>query len=64
MDFLSENRILASKSEARRAIINKGIKIDDVVVSDLTTIIEARNFKNKSLKISFGKKKHYLIKIT
>ncbi len=64
LDFLSENRILASKSEARRAIINKGIKIDDVVVSDLTTIIEAKNFKNKSLKISFGKKKHYLIKIT
>ena len=34
LDFLSENKIMSSKSEARRAIANKGVKIDNVVVVD------------------------------
>ena len=34
LDFISKNKILSSKSEARRAIANKGIKIDDVLIED------------------------------
>ena len=54
---------MSSKSEARRAIINKGLKIDNVLVSDANKVLQISDFKNDMIKISFGKKKHYLIKI-
>ena len=63
LDFLSENKIMSSKSEARRAIANKGIKIDNVVVVDENKTLKPTDFKEKILKISYGKKKHYIIKI-
>ena len=34
INLIVDNKILHSKSEARRAIANKGFKIDDVVVVD------------------------------
>ena len=64
LDFLSKNKILSSKSEARRAIVNKGLKINNVVVVDENRILLTKDFKESVLKISFGKKKHYLVKIT
>jgi tyrosyl-tRNA synthetase len=63
LDFLSVNNIMSSKSEARRAIENKGLKIDNVVVADENKILNLSDFKKNILKISYGKKKHYLIKI-
>jgi tyrosyl-tRNA synthetase len=63
LDFLSKNNIMSSKSEARRAILNKGLKINNVVITDASGMIKLIDFKEKILKISFGKKKHYLIKI-
>ncbi len=63
LDFLSKNKITPSKSEARRVIINKGLKIDNVLVDNENKILDIKDFKEKTLKISFGKKKHYLIKI-
>ena len=63
LDFISTNKILSSKSEARRAIANKGFKIDDVVIEDEKKILQLKDFKNNILKLSYGKKKHYLIKI-
>jgi tyrosyl-tRNA synthetase len=63
LDFLSVNKILSSKSEARRAIENKGLKIDNVVITDENKILNSTDFKKNILKISYGKKKHYLIKI-
>ena len=63
LDFLSENKIIQSKSEARRVIANKGIKIDNIIVVDSNKIITAKDFKKNILKVSYGKKKHYLIKI-
>ncbi len=63
LEFLSKKKIMSSKSEARRAIINKGLKIDNVVVSDANKVLQISDFKNEMIKISFGKKKHYLIKI-
>jgi len=63
LDFLSINKIMTSKSEARRAIASKGLKINDIVVNDENKIIQLEDFKEKILKISYGKKKHYLIKI-
>ena len=63
LDFVTNNKILSSKSEARRLIANKGLKINDIVIDDEKKIFDLNNFKNSMLKLSYGKKKHYLIKI-
>ena len=63
LDFLSKNKIMSSKSEARRAIANKGIKIDNIIVVNENKKLQQVDFKKKVLKISYGKKKHYLVKI-
>jgi len=63
LNFLSSNKIMSSKSEARRAIISKGLKINNIVVLDENKIIQTVDFKDNILKISYGKKKHYLVKI-
>ena len=64
LDLLASTNIMSSKSEARRAINNKGLKINNEVLLDDKKTIEINDFKNgKFLKISYGKKKHYLIKI-
>jgi len=63
LDFISKNKILSSKTEVRRAIENKGLKINDIVVIDEKKILQLKDFKNKALKLSYGKKKHYLVKI-
>ena len=63
IDFLSKNKIMSSKSEARRAIGNKGLKINNIVIDDENKTIKIEDFKEKILKISYGKKKHYIIKI-
>jgi len=63
LSFVSENNILPSKSEARRAIANKGLKIDDIAIEDEKKILQLKDFRKNILKISFGKKKHYIVKI-
>ena len=63
LDLLSMNKILSSKSEARRAIENKGLKINNVVVANENKILSSNDFTKNILKISYGKKKHYIIKI-
>ena len=63
LDFISKNKILPSKSEARRVIANKGFKIDGTIIKDEKKVINFKDFKNNVFKLSFGKKKHYLIKI-
>ena len=63
LDFLSKNKIMSSKSEARRAVASKGIKINNVLIDDENKILKYNDFKEKTFKISYGKKKHYLIKI-
>ena len=53
-----------SKSEIRRAINEKGIKINDILVKNVKKIIELNDFKeNGCVKISYGKKKHFIIKL-
>ena len=63
LNLLADNDIVISKSEARRIINNNGVKINDVTVDDEKKIILAKDFRNKILKISCGKKKHFLVKI-
>jgi len=64
LDFLATYGIFSSKSEARRAIKGNALKFDNKVISDENKLIDISDFNNqKLLKISFGKKKHFLIKI-
>ena len=63
LDFVVKNKILPSKSEARRVIANKGLKIDDIVIENEKTTLYLKDFRKNILKLSFGKKKHYLIKV-
>ena len=64
LDLLVNAKIMKSKSEARRAINNNGIKINDTLVGNENKILELSDFKKENMKVSFGKKKHFLFKIT
>ena len=63
LELLVVNKIMNSKSEVRRAINNNGIKINDLLVNDENKIINLPDFQKENMKISYGKKKHYLFKI-
>ena len=63
LDLIANQNILSSKSEVRRAIANKGFKINDIVIDNENRIIQFQDFKKNTLKLSYGKKKHYLVKI-
>jgi len=64
IEFLHFSNIMNSKSEIRRAINEKGIKINDVLIENEKKIIEIRDFdKTGYVKISHGKKKHFVVKL-
>ena len=63
LDFILFSKILSSKSEIRRAIKNNGIKINNSLIVRDNLIIDNSFFKNGYCKISFGKKKHTVIKL-
>jgi tyrosyl-tRNA synthetase len=63
LDLIANNKILSSKSEARRVIANKGLKLNDKIIEDEKKILQLKDFETNTLKLSYGKKKHYIIKI-
>ena len=63
IDLLTKNKIFSSKSEIRRVIANNGLKINDSLINDDKKILRPNDFKEKVLKVSYGKKKHYIVKI-
>ena len=65
IELVITSNLLTSKSEVRRMIKNKGIKVNNETVEDEKLNISLDNFnKNNFLKLSHGKKKHVIIKIT
>ena len=58
-------KLLKSKSEVRRSIKDKGIKINDIPIQKDNYKISINDFKNskKIFKLSHGKKNHVIIKI-
>jgi len=64
IELLFVNKIMSSKSEIRRAINERGIKINDVLIENEKKIIELKDFEeNNCIKVSHGKKKHFIIKL-
>ena len=64
LDLLSSNNVMSSKSEVRRAIKSNALKINNEILTDENKIIQLVDFaSDKNMKISFGKKKHYLVKV-
>jgi tyrosyl-tRNA synthetase len=63
LELLVLSKILPSKSEIRRAINGNSIKINDELVLDDKRVVDSKDIKeNNYIKVSQGKKNHYLIK--
>ena len=64
LDLVVLSNLLNSKSEVRRLIKNRGIKINNETIEDQALQIFLKDFKNQNLlKLSLGKKKHVIIKL-
>ena len=65
IDLIFQNELSTSKSEARRILKNKGIKINDKVVDDDKKVVGINEFEGKDyIKLSVGKKIHLKVTIT
>ena len=65
IELVFQNGLTSSKSDARRILKNRGIKINDNIVEDEKKIISLKDFSNNNyLKLSVGKKNHLKVKIT
>ena len=63
IDLIFQNGLTQSKSEARRILKNKGIRVNDLVVSDENKIVNIEDISNNQIKISVGKKTHIKVKV-
>ena len=63
IDLIVLSKLEKSKSEIRRLIKGKAIKINDKVISDEKLIITNEFFKENYLKLSIGKKRHLKIEL-
>ena len=64
IDLIILSKIESSKSEVRRLIKGKAIKINNEIVIDEKFLVQKNLFgKDSSLKLSIGKKKHLKIKL-
>ena len=64
LDLVIQTDLANSKSEIRRMIKNKGLKINNEVITDEAQIINKNNFdESNNIKISHGKKQHVIIKV-
>ena len=63
IDVIVKSNLLKSKSEARRAIKNLGIKVNNTTVHKESSNVTIDDFKDNILKLSHGKKNHVLFKI-
>ena len=64
VDLVTVAKLSYSKSEARRMIKNRGIKINNETIENETFRISINNFNQENfIKLSHGKKNHVIIKI-
>ncbi len=63
LELVLASKLLKSKGEVRRAIKNNGIKINDTTILDEKLIVDFNQYDKNSCKLSFGKKKHIVVKL-
>ena len=64
IELIHSSKIMNSKSKIRRAINEKSVRINDTLVANEKRIIYLEDFKkNGCVKISHGKKRHFIIKL-
>ena len=64
IDLISQNGLTSSKSDARRILKNRGIKINDKIVDDEKKVLNLKDFSNNNyIKLSVGKKTHLKVTI-
>ena len=56
--------LVASTGEARRQIRSGGLRVNDVAVTDEKFVLTVQNLTEGVIKLSLGKKKHVLIKLS
>jgi tyrosyl-tRNA synthetase len=61
---LARTGLVASNGEGKRAIASKAASVNDVVVTDETATLGAGDFVDGAVKLSFGKKKHALLRVS
>ena len=64
IDALRTLNFVQTNGEARRLIRGNGAKINDIVISDENYLLKIEDYLNNSVKISSGKKKHGLLKLS
>ena len=62
-DILLEINFASSNSDYKRNFQNAAYKLNNVTIDDENLVLNENHFEKNKVKISFGKKKHYLIKI-
>ena len=63
IDLIVLSKLESSKSEIRRLIKGKGVKIDNKLIVDEKFIITNKLFKDDFIKLSLGKKRHVKFEI-
>ena len=64
IELIYQNKLVQSKSEARRILKNNGIRINDSIISDEKKIINMNDVsKDNFIKLSIGKKNHLKVKV-
>ena len=63
IDLIVISKLEKSKSEIRRLIKGKAVKINDKIISDEKLIITNEFFNENYLKLSIGKKRHLKIEL-
>jgi tyrosyl-tRNA synthetase len=61
---LTKAGLTASNSEAKRAIAQKSVSVNDALVSDEGAILHEADVIDGAIKLSLGKKKHALLKLS
>ena len=64
IDAMIDVGFASSKSEARRLIKGGGVKINDKAIPDDKVILSAEHLNDNKIKLSVGKKKHYILKVS
>lgn len=60
-NILFKSRLCDSKKAAKRMILAGAVQINGEKISDPNLLIKPGDFANKQIKVSYGKKKHFLV---